>query len=51
VWLSGDQKRAFLEPIPCNAPRSGFMIMRRLGEARLGLIAFDEWLRCSSTVA
>src|SRR5262249_46163385 len=26
----GSQKRAFLEPIPCNAPRSGFMIMRRI---------------------
>src|SRR5262249_14277231 len=24
------QKRAFLEPIPCNAPRSEFMIMRRI---------------------
>src|SRR5262249_1403174 len=26
----GSQKRAFLEPIPCNAPRSEFMIMRRI---------------------
>src|SRR5262249_3991261 len=32
----GSQKRAFLEPIPCNAPRSGFMIMRSTEESSLG---------------
>ena len=31
----GSQKRAFLDPIPCNAPRSGFMIMRRMDRGAL----------------
>src|SRR5215475_11644957 len=35
----GSQKRAFLEPIPCNAPRSGFMIMRRIDRGVLARAA------------